>query len=366
MTPTRLNLLLFSLLCFSFFETKAQDEPQSYQLTLGAYAESFYVYDFNEPEGGVRQPFFFNHNRHNEFNVNMGLIRVDLDHEKYRAKLALQAGTYPQDNYAAEQDLLKNIFEANVGVSLNNNNSLWLDAGIMPSHLGFESPFAMDNPTMTRSLSAENSPYFLTGVKLTFNPTERLTLAGLVVNGWQRITRVEGNSLPSFGTQVQYQFSEKVMLNWSTFIGSDFPDAERRMRYFNDLYLQFQWSKFSLITGFDIGIQQKEKGSEDYDIWWVPTLIAQYRLHEKWQMAVRGEYFYDEKEVIISSISPDGFQTAGLSFNIDYLPSDHIICRLEGRWLQSMDMIFEKEGNLRDYNLFVGTSIAMRIGERLK
>ncbi len=85
--------------------------------------------------------FLFNHNRHNELNLNLGLLKLSLNHSKYRANFALQAGTYSNDNYAAEPGLLKNIFEANIGISLTEKNNLWLDAGIMPLILDLKVQF---------------------------------------------------------------------------------------------------------------------------------------------------------------------------------------------------------------------------------
>ncbi|GJM61215.1 porin [Persicobacter diffluens] len=364
--PFTLCLIIFSV-CRPLLTFAQDDWQQDYQLSLEAYAEVFYVYDFNRPEGNSRQPFFYNYNRHNEFNLNLGMIRLNLDHSKYRANLAFQAGTYAQDNYAAEQDLLKTVFEANIGMSLNQKNNLWLDVGVLPSHLGFESALGIENPTLSRSLSAENSPYFLTGAKLTFNPTDRLELAGLVVNGWQRIQRLEGNSLPSFGTQVQFAVADRMLLNWSTFIGTDFPDEERRMRYFNNLYGQFQWSeKFMLLSGFDFGFQQQSKGGATYELWWVPTIIGQYRINPKWQSAFRLEYYQDKAGVIIPTDATDGFRTSGFSLNFDYQPNPRLICRLEGRWLQSPNNIFEKASALTNQNVFVGTSLAVKFGEKLR
>ena len=66
-------------------------------------------------KGIARQAFLYNHNRHNEFNVNLGLLRLAVAHAKYRANVALQTGTYANDNYAAEPGLLKAIFEAKCG-----------------------------------------------------------------------------------------------------------------------------------------------------------------------------------------------------------------------------------------------------------
>lgn len=333
-------------------------------INLSGFADVFYVYDFNQPQDAERQSFLFNHNRHNEFNLNLGLVKLALEQPKYRANIALQTGTYANDNYAAEPGLLKNIFEATVGISLNAQNNLWIDAGILPSHIGFESAISMDNMTLTRSLLAENSPYFLTGVKLTYNPNKKWEIAALVVNGWQRIQRLEGNSLLSFGTQVNFSPNEKTTFNWSTFIGTDDPDDTRRMRYFNNVFGQFQLTEnFKFISGFDIGIQQETKGSSYYDLWFSPIIIGQLSLNKSWSTAFRLEFYKDETGIIIPTSTANGFQTTGLSLNLDYSPSPNIMCRLEARWLNSKDEIFESQTNSTHNNFIVGTSIAIKFSE---
>lgn len=362
-TVLTISLLLVSVVSFCQKE-KVDAWNSKPELSLSGFADFFYVYDFNQPEGTERQAFLFNHNRHNEFNLNLGLVQLKVDHEKYRANFALQTGTYANDNYAAEPGLLKNIFEANVGISLNSENNLWLDAGVFPSHIGFESAISMDNMTLTRSLLAENSPYFLTGAKLTYNPNEKWELAGLVVNGWQRIQRLEGNSLLSFGTQVNYSPTENLSFNWSTFIGTDDPDATRRMRYFNNLYGQFQVSdKFELIAGFDLGAQQEARGSSAYDFWLSPVFIGQLTLNEQWKTAFRAEYYQDEEGVIIPTNTLNGFKTSGFSLNLDYSPAKSIVCRVESRLLNSEDSIFETGSGSSQTNFFVAASIAIKFSE---
>lgn len=360
-------ILVICVFCSMCLVVNAQiDSPwqEKPQLNISGFADVFYVYDFNQPQGTARQPFLFNHNRHNEFNLNLGLVRFGIEHSKYRGHFALQTGTYANDNYAAEPGLLKNIFEARIGVSLNTKNTLWLDAGVLPSHLGFESAVSMDNMTLTRSLLAENSPYFLTGAKLTFTPNDQWEIAGLIVNGWQRIQRLAGNSIPSFGTQLQYSPTEKVLLNWSTFIGTDDPDATRRMRYFNDFYGQFQVSDtFDVIAGFDIGAQQHTKGSSVYDFWFSPVIIGRYTISNTWQTALRAEYYQDEAGIIVPTETTNGFQTLGLSLNLDYSPSQNIIWRIEGRWLNSRDPVFEAKDNRTNHNFIVGTSLAIKFAE---
>lgn len=359
-----LQYLLLPLLFFVGMNLSAQ-EGDVWQgkpvLNFLGFADVFYVYDFNQPQGTQRQPFLYNHNRHNAFNLNLGLLSVGVEHTKYRAHIGLQTGTYANDNYAAEPGVLKNIFEANIGISLNRQNNLWLDAGVLPSHIGFESALSMDNLTLTRSLPAENSPYFLTGAKLSHQPNEKWEFAGLIVNGWQRIQRLEGNSLLSFGTQVNYHPSTKLTLNWSTFLGTDDPDITRRMRYFNNLYGIFKlFEKFELIAGFDTGIQQREKGSDDYDHWLSPVIIGQYTLSNSWKTAVRAEYYQDKTGIIIATETPNGFQTKGFSLNLDHAPNPYILCRIEGRWMNSKDAIFETRNGMSKNNFILGASIAMK------
>lgn len=363
----RTTTAILLLLTFSFLSTKeikAQSDTAKKSLPeieLSGFADVFYCFDFNQPKTDYRQTFFFNHNRHNEFNLNLGFIKLSVQHQKYRANIALQAGTYAADNYATEPQLLKNIFEANAGISLSSKNNLWLDAGIFASHIGFESAISLDNWTLTRSILAENSPYYLSGAKLTYTPSKKLELTALVCNGWQHIQKIKGNSLPSFGTQLKLLPNEKITFNWSTFIGTDDPDTTRRMRFFNNLYGQFQLTnKIGLITGFDIGNQQQSKGSSEYQYWFSPVIIARYSFNDHWTTAFRAEYYHDKSGVIIPTATINGFKTMGFSLNIDYAPANNVACRLEGRWLNSQDKIFARNSSLTENDFFITASIAIK------
>lgn len=114
---------------------------------------------------------------------------------------------------------------------------------------------------MTRSILADNSPYYESGVKVSYiSDHEKWFISGLILNGWQRIQRVYGNNTPAFGHQLTFKANSKLTLNSSSFIGSDTPDSIRQMRYFHNFYSQYQLNeKLGLIGGFDIGAQQKVK-----------------------------------------------------------------------------------------------------------
>ena len=330
-------------------------------VTISGYAEAYYSYDLNKPADNNRPGFIYSHNRSNEFNVNLAFVKANYTTERVRANLAIGAGTYVNANYAAEPGVLKNLYEANIGVKVNAKKNLWFDIGILPSHIGFESAISKDCRTVTRSLMAENSPYYESGAKLTYTTDNgKWLLSALALNGWQRIQRVSGNSLMSWGTQVQFKPTDKVLLNYSTFLGTDKPDSARLWRYFHNLYSVVQLSdKLEATLGFDIGQEQVSKGESKLNTWYTPVVILRYAAVEQWAFAVRGEYYSDEHGVIIYTGTKNGFKTSGFSANVDYLPVSNIVLRLEGRTLRSRDKIFVKNENSVDNNTAITFSAAV-------
>lgn len=349
-----LSSLFLFLPCFSISQTDTTERKTD--ISFSGFLDTYYSYDLNNPNQ-VRQNFFFNHNRHNNININLALLRLQARHEKYRANIGLHTGTYVTDNYAAEPLANKLLYEANAGVSLTKNNKLWLDAGVFESYIGFESAISSLNATLTRSLAAESSPYFLTGAKLSWTE-DKWNIGVYLLNGWQRIQMVQGNNLSSFGTQFSYSMNDHVTLNWNTFIGTEDPDSTRRMRYFSNFYTTAEWGKFNFIAGFDFGIQQEIKGSSTYYNWFNSSLIGQYQFHEKWATTLRAEYFNDPEELIITTPLNSGFETMAFSLNLDYQPHQKITLGAEGRMLTSSEDIFVEENGLTSNNLFFTVSIA--------
>ncbi|MBC7935440.1 MAG: porin [Rhizobacter sp.] len=350
-----------ALVCVQF--SYAQDSTKKENsLTISGYAEAYYTHDFNRPLNNTRPGFVYSHNRANEATINLAFLKANFNNDKIRANLALAAGTYMNANLAAEPGVLKNIYEANVGVKISKTADIWIDAGIMPSHIGFESAIGKDNWTPTRSILADNSPYYEAGVKLGYTSKgSKLYLAAMYLNGWQRIQRVDGNTTPAFGTQITYKPTSAVTLNYSTFVGNDKPDSVRQMRYFNNFYAIFQLNnKFGITAGFDFGAEQIAKGSSDVNTWYSPVVILRYAPDAKNTFAIRGEYYSDENGVIIGTGTPNGFKTYGGSINYDRALSSNAVWRLEVRTMNSKDAIFSKRNfSATDNSTTISTALAI-------
>lgn len=339
-------------------------------LTLSGYVEAYYVYDFTAPKTAQERPaFLYNFKRNREATINLALLKAAYSTSRVRANLALQAGTYAQYNYAAEQELMKHVYEANVGVKLSTKRDLWLDAGVFSSHIGWESAISKDCWTLTRSLAAENSPYYLAGAKLTYNsPNGKWTLLGSVLNGWQRIAKLPGYSGPSFSTQVQYRPSSTVLLNWSTFLGADRPDSLKQTRFFNNFYAILNLSpKLGLTLGFDVGADRKpvintqsgQRAGTGAYVWYTPVVIARWATSSRTYLAGRVEYYSDPNGVIIATGTPNGFQTWGYSLNYDYAILPNALFRIEGKVYSSKDPLFDTGSSLSRTNTSLTTSLAV-------
>jgi len=345
-----LFLLLIALNTFSQNDTLKK-------LNFSAYSELYYSYDFSNPQNHEKSNFLYNHKRHNELNANLILLKANYLDKSYRANLGLMAGNYAQYNLSSEPTWAQFIYEANIGVKLSQKQNIWLDAGIMPSHIGFESAISADCWTLTRSLLAENSPYYETGIKLSYtSKNEKLNLSALYLNGWQKISKPNYIQKPSFGTQINYKLSKKILLNYSTFFGTDKPDSINAIRQFHNFYLQYEpTNKFGIIAGFDIG--RDKFNPTTYGTWYSPVLIIKQSINEKTRIAIRGEYYSDPKQIIITTGTTNGFQTFGFSSNLDYDLNDKIKCRIEGKMFQSKDKIFVNEIN----NYSITTNMTIKL-----
>ena len=351
-----MKTIIYTFLFLQSLFASAQTDSTK-KLTFTGFGDIYYSYDFSNPQNHLKPDFIYNHKRHNEINANLLMGKVNYTDKTMRANLGLMAGNYPQFNLAAEPDWAKFIYEANIGVKLSNKHNLWLDAGIMPSHIGFESAISADCWTLTRSIVAENSPYYETGLKLSFiNKPEKLQLAFFVLNGWQRIKKPDFIQKPSIGFQANYTPQRNLTINYSNFIGTDKADSLNALRTYHNFYMVREFkNKVGLTLGFDIGTDKYN--AKDYGIWYSPVMIVRYSLSQKTKIALRGEYYFDKNQIIIATNSSNGFRVAGLSSNFDYAINKLLTWRIEGKIYKSKDQIFEKKSN---NNFSLSTNLSVR------
>ena len=349
--------LIFSLP--SHADIDKESLKSSSNLKLSGYLESYYVNPRHND--GDLPNYVYSYQKTEQLNINLGLIQAKYSSDAVRANLGIASGTFMRANYAKESGVLNNLYQANIGFRLSDHQQWWLDMGVLPSHIGLETAKGNENWALTRSLMADNTPYFETGAKLSFtSQDQRWTVAGLVLNGWQRIRRQADNTLPAIGHLISYQSPSGILINSSSFIGSDTPDHDRKMRYFHHFNMQIPMTEqLQMQLAWDIGAEQAEKSSSRYFVWHAPLIQARYQWNPEWSMTARLEAYQDPKEVMIQRVGDRGFRASAFSSNLDFRPNTSIMYRIGLKKINvSGDDSYEATHQSHD-NLLLTTLLAL-------
>ena len=334
-------------------------------VTWNAFVDTYYAYDFGRPATFDRV-FTTQAERHDEFNVNLAYVAAALTSDRIRGRVALQAGTSVQANYAGEPaigsvsgaTLSRHIQEATAGARLSQ--TLWIDGGVYFSYIGWEGWISRDNPTYTRSLVAEYTPYYLSGVHLTWQPRagagpSSLTVQLHLMNGWQNVS--ENNHGKAVGLRADWQASQHVTLAYANFIGNERPQGvPAATRVFNQVMLKGASGRWS-------GQGQVDYGREGGHDWYGLVVIARDSIAPTVAASVRFERYSDPRQVIVVTGAPAGLVTNGASLGIDVGKPAGLLWRTEVRGMRATNSLFPAHGvsNATRNNLVIVTSLALTV-----
>lgn len=210
-----------------------------------------------------------------------------------------------------------------------------LKMGKFATWIGAELWESVDNPNYSRSFLYQNAiPFTHTGLSASYPFTDKLTITGFFVNGWD--TFVDNNSGKTFGYQIAYNLSEKcsIWINAShgpeqpsdvavvpirnpgpdgTFSTSDDILTDRRVfpnantgdwrHFFDFIFVYSPWDKLKFNLNYDHGTE------ENVGHWHGVALIVQYFFTDAFDIALRGEYFKDSGSRTLIDI--DAFDSDG-------------------------------------------------------
>ncbi len=334
----------------------------SRRVTVGAFVDGAYAFDFNRPPTRDRS-FTTQPARHNEFNVNLAFVDVTVTGRRLRGRLALQAGTSVQSNYAAEprqgavsgDALARTIQEAYAGYQVTPR--LWIDGGIFFSNAGMESWISRDNPVYTRSLVADYSPYYSTGVRATWQATPEVKVRADVVNGWQNIS--ENNDDKSVGLRVDVAATPTTSIAWYGYAGNE-PGSQRRL--FNGVGVTSRIAdRLDLLAQFDVGGQRRTSEADSTHLWYGATVVGRLWVTAAWAIVARVERYDDAKQVLVTTATGAPFRANGASFGVDVRLDDGAWWRTEVRGMAADGAVFptSRSSGVSKQNAMVVTSLAL-------
>ena len=264
--------------------------------------------------------------------INLALLDLRYQSEQIRSRLMPAFGTYMERNYLPGEPRL---LEASLGIKPWKKMELWIDAGLLGSPFTNENPLSKDQPTYTRSLSAEFVPYYLSGVRIGYTWGPRYSTYLYLVNGWQQaVDRVPGQALV---VQMEFRPSSQWLINLNYFGGQE-DHASRWIvsnnkpllgwRSLIDAYALYRPTPKTLLTS------SLYHGWQNGDTWSQGNILAEHFLNPYWACNVRAEVLDDPGGVVVPpSVSNVSSLWSGYSMGLKYRPNPHFVGRLEFRRL---------------------------------
>jgi hypothetical protein len=341
---TSLLLLAMGLTVNDTIPAASAPADTAVRVTFGAFVDGYIAWDTHRPRS-LDRAFTTTAARHGEFNINLAFVEALLSGHRLRGRFAAQFGTAVQANYAAEPrvgsfsgpDVSRFIQEAYVGYQLHP--TVWLDAGVFFAPFGAENWISRDNPVYTRSLIADNSPYYESGVRLAWQARPSLQLQAHVINGWQNIS--ETNQDKALAVRVDWTPTPALTLTYDSFRGNEQPDSVAgRVRQFHEGIAKLAIdARTSLAASFDYGRQQRGNAA-GASSWRGYALLLRRELTKTVGLGARIEGYSDPEQVIVSTGQGVGARITGGSLNADVRLHPRALWRTEWRALGARDAVF--------------------------
>lgn len=316
-----------------FLCSGGQARADESSISLNGLLDAYYAWNANAPRTHAN---FVNGSgttakRANEINLNLAAVDLARDPRRVGFHLIVIAGSGADVVHAAERRIFRNIYQASLSYNAPIGKGLLCEAGIYPSHVGFETFLSKDNWNYTRGWMGEFSPYYQLGVKASYSFSNRWSGQIHILNGWQNIA--DNNGAKTAGTQVAFN-AGRFSASFNTLIGPELPNDERHLRYFGDFVGTYKVTpSMSIAVSVDRGRQRFSTGTAN----WVGTsLWARYAFDERRAVATRIERFADSR----NAISGASQTLAGATVTYEYRPRKNLILKIEARSDRSTAPVF--------------------------
>ncbi len=180
--------------------------------------------------------------RNNEMQVSAAHLGGDFYYKGARAHIVTQFGTrstvIPRNDYSPYrgQYQLDNAYrylaEANAGYHFNVLHGINVDAGMFMSYVGLNSYYQVDNWEYQASFTSDNTPWFFNGLRIQIFATKKLKIEPWIINGWQSYGMF--NQQPGVGGNITWCPNENIKLLTNDYYGADAAGIASRKRFHSD------------------------------------------------------------------------------------------------------------------------------------
>lgn len=311
--------------------------PEPSKIDVGGYVDTYYAYNSNKVDPSLRS-FDVLHNTFSLSAAEVNFAKVPTAESRVGFRTDLFFGKAADLTAAFEpesdgKEIYKHLQQAYV--SLLTGKVQW-DVGKFVTPVGAEVIESQDNWNYTRSiLFGYAIPFYHLGVRATAPLSDKVTVAGYLLNGWNNAAEIDGQK--TVGASLTLKPSSKVTLVVNDLVGKEAEELDTRNVFDTTLTLALG-EKLSVMGNFDYG-------TEGPASWWGVAAYAKLQASPSWALVGRYEYTDD---------TDGGFMTIGTKAQSFTVTSDHLIAgalkaRLEYRLDKTDGDFFEKsDGSATD------------------
>jgi hypothetical protein len=319
-------------------------------IEIAGFVDTYYGYNLNKPTGdGQLRNFDTKHNQ-----VSLGLIEVALEQKPTaKSRLGFRAdldfGPVTETVHSAEPggtEIFKTFEQGYLSYLAPAGKGLQIDVGKFVTPHGAEVIEAKDNWNYSRSLLfALAIPYYHVGLRASYPVSDKVTLAGFLVNGWN--DAVDNNGGKTVGVQATLKPHPKLTLVHNFMGGPEQKDDTGDTRYLWDTTLTFNATPtLSLMVNHDYG---KDRVAGAPVRWQGVAAYARWQILPTWAVAPRVEWYDDRdgfttgtsqtvKELTLTSEQKiDGGLVTRVEFRRDF--SDQPFFRKDGTAVKSQSTV---------------------------
>jgi len=312
-----------------------------------AIADTYFAYH-DTPPPNREATMMTTASRHGEFALNLAALGFRLEHAKILGTVVLQAGSsvdalYPPSLGGADRvsgptsnpEVWKHVQVASAGYRFGD---LTLEAGIFPSHIGYESFVSTNNWNYTRAMVSDNTPYYLGGVKGTYRVLPNLAVTLLAYNGWAAAYG-DNNKYKSFGGKVEWKPLDWLAISDAVSVGPETGGQQREWRIFDDLIVQAKLhARLQLALELWGGTDRAAEGETQKALYYGGALFAKWNFGETTYVAGRAEVVSDADAVLFQHQSLAAAKAIGLNkayagtLTVGWQPHPNFIARVEAMY----------------------------------
>lgn len=277
------------------------------KLGISGWMDAYYAkssYNWNRKTKPNDIPNLVSSSNYDLLDINLAYLDFRYTTDRIKIRLVPAFGSYMDKNYSKNSSLSK-LMEASMSVKPFAKKDVWIEAGLIGSPFTNENPVSRDHIMYTRSLAAEYSPYYLTGIKLTAPITKKIKGSAYLLNGWQTIYE-ESNLKPAVATQLKFTVNQNNIINWNIY----YQNRNSYNRVFSDIYWIGNWKRWKFTSCLYAGndelkiplILPKPAIYDRSGFWCNANIASSYSINATSNISGRIEYFQDLQNNVMGKI----------------------------------------------------------------